>query len=141
MSSPRLSIIPAGAVTDPSLEPRDLQVLCLLGRHTDKAGWCIRSQVKMSREIRCSRGSLQNSMDRLADAGWIEKKRLDAEVEAAGKQPSRSYAYRVLLDRDDYAFENATRDNEGDEPESYAETASEEGGCQPGGTPTEPNDQ
>jgi DNA-binding MarR family transcriptional regulator len=71
LSHPRLSIIPAGAVTDRSLEPRDLQVLCLLGRHTDKAGWCSRSQVKMAREIDCSRGSLQNSLERLVEAGWV----------------------------------------------------------------------
>lgn len=141
MSSPRLSIIPAGAVTDPSLEARDLQVLCLLGRHTDRAGWCARSQVKMAKELRCSRGSVQNSLDRLCTAGWMEKKRRDVEVEEAGKQPSRSYAYRVLLDRDDFAFENATRDAEDDEAPSHAETASEGGGCQPIGTPTVPTDQ
>lgn len=142
MSSPRLSIIPAGAVTDPSLEARDLQVLCLLGRHTDRAGWCARSQVKMAKELRCSRGSVQNSLDRLCTAGWMEKKRRDVEVEEAGKQPSRSYAYRVLLDRDDFAFENATRDAEDDDAASHAEIASEEGGCQPIGTPpTVPTDQ
>lgn len=140
LSHPRLSIIPAGAVTDRSLEPRDLQVLCLLGRHTDKAGWCSRSQVKMARELDCSRGSLQNSLERLVDAHWVEKKRQDVEVEEAGKRPSRSYAYRVLLDRDDYAFENVARDAEGEADESYAETASEEGGCQPVGTPV-PTDQ
>ena len=46
--SPRLSIIPAGPIFDRSLEGRDLQVLGLLGCHTDKAGWCSRSQVKMA---------------------------------------------------------------------------------------------
>jgi hypothetical protein len=135
VSNPRLSIIPAGAVTDRSLEPRDLQALCLLGRHTDKAGWCVRSQVKMAQELDCSRASLQNSLDRLCGAGWIEKKRRDIEVEEAGKHPSRSYAYRVVLDRDDYAFENAAREAEDGDSESYAENASEEGGCQPVGTP------
>src|SRR5580704_14564608 len=80
LSNPRFSIIPAGAVTDRSLEPRDLQVLCLLGRHTDKAGWCARSQVKMAQELDCSRGSVQNSLDRLSTAGWIEMKRRDVEV-------------------------------------------------------------
>ncbi|WP_407146265.1 helix-turn-helix domain-containing protein [Bradyrhizobium sp. ORS 86] len=140
LNAPRLSIIPAGAVTDRSLEPRDLQVLCLLGRHTDKAGWCVRSQVKMAREIACSRGSLQNSLDRLVLAGWVEKKRLDTEVEDAGKHPSRSYAYRVLLDRDDYALESINRDAPDDDAESHAENASEEGGCQPVGTPV-PVDQ
>lgn len=135
MNAPRFSIIPAGAVTDRSLEARDLQVLCLLGRHTDKAGWCVRSQVRMAREINTSRASLQNSLDRLCEAGWLEKKRLDTEVEQAGGRPSRSYAYRVCLDRDDYAFESLTRDTEEDAEPSHAETASEGVGCQPVGTP------
>jgi Helix-turn-helix domain len=134
MSAPRLSIIPAGAVTDRSLEPRDLQVLCLFGRHTDKAGWCVRSQVKVAQELGCSRASLQNSIDRLAAAGWLQKKRRDLDVEEAGKQPSRSYSYRVILDRDDYAFDAATARDD-DEPDSHAENASEQGGCQPVGTP------
>lgn len=141
MSNPRLSIIPAGAVTDRSLEPRDLQVLCLLGRHTDKAGWCVRSQVRMAAEIDCSRGSLQNSLDRLSQSNWIEKKRRDTEVEEAGKHPSRSYAYRVLLDRDDFALESVVKDTVDDDSESYAETASEEGGCQPVGTVEVPTEQ
>lgn len=133
MSSQRFSIIPAGAVTDRSLEPRDLQVLCLLGRHTDQAGWCRRSQVKMAREIACSRGTVQNALERLYAAGWVEKRRLDTEVEEAGKPPSRSYAYRVLLDRDDFAPDGAAGAPESDDSASYAETASEEGGCQPVG--------
>jgi hypothetical protein len=135
MSSPRLSIIPAGAVTDRSLEPRDLQALCLLGRHTDKAGWCVRSQVRMSVELGCGRASLQRSLERLVEAGWVEKKRRDAQVAAEGGHVSSSYAYRVVLDRDDYAFENATRESDGEAEESYAENASEEGGCPPVGTP------
>lgn len=138
--SPRLSIIPAGAIFDRSLEARDLQVIGLLGCHTDKAGWCSRSQVKMARELNCSRGTVQNSLDRLCDAGWVEKKRRDVEVEEAGKHPSRSYAYRVLLDRDDYAFENVTREAEDDDESSHAENASEGVGCQPVGTPTVPTE-
>jgi hypothetical protein len=71
----------------------------------------------------------------------VQKKRRDLEVEAAGGQPSRSYAYRVLLDRDDYAFEATVQNLESDDHESHAETASDpldsvasEGGCQPVGT-------
>lgn len=45
MTDVRFSIIPAGAVLDRRLEPRDLQVLCIFGKHTDKKGWCRRSQV------------------------------------------------------------------------------------------------
>lgn len=37
MNDPRFSIIPGWIVTDPRLKGRDLQVLCLLGRHIDKA--------------------------------------------------------------------------------------------------------
>lgn len=136
MSNPRLSIIPAGAVTDRSLEPRDLQVLCLLGRHTDAAGWCRRSQVKMSAELNCGRSSVQRSLDRLADAGWVEKKRRDlAGIADEASQPSASYAYRVVLDRDDFAFENASRDNDGDDADSHAENASHDDECPPVGTP------
>ena len=138
MNGPRFSIIPAGAIFDRSLEPRDLQVIGLLGCHTDKAGWCSRSQVKMARELNCSRGSVQNALDRLCEAGWVEKKRRDVEVEEAGKHPSRAYAYRVLLDRDDFAFESVTRDADDDEDPSHAETASEGAGCQPVGTPPVP---
>ena len=85
--NPRLSIIPAGAVTDRSLEPRDLQVLCLLGRHTDKAGWCVRSQVKMASEIDCGRSSVQRSLERLYEAGWVEKRRRDTVVEGRPDLP------------------------------------------------------
>lgn len=140
MNGPRFSIIPAGAIFDRSLEARDLQVIGLLGCHTDKLGWCSRSQVKMARELGCSRGTVQNALDRLCNAGWVEKKRRDTEVEEAGKQPSRSYAYRVLLDRDDFAFEGVTQDAEQDEASSHAETASEGAGCQPVGTPPVPTE-
>lgn len=135
MSLPRLSIIPAGAVTDRSLEPRDLQVLCLLGRHTDRAGWCSRSQVRMAGEIACGRSSVQRSLERLYEAGWVEKKRRDAAgVADDSSQPSSSYAYRVVLDRDDYTFESATRDADGDE--SHASDASQADECPPVGTPS-----
>jgi DNA-binding transcriptional ArsR family regulator len=106
MSGPRLSIIPAGAVTDRSLEPRDLQVLCLLGRHIDKAGWCVRSQVKMAGELDCGRSSVQRSLERLAEAGWIERKRRDGGND--GEQQSAAYAYRVRLDIDDAASIEST---------------------------------
>src|SRR6185437_1986833 len=74
VTGPRLSIIPAGAIFDRTLEPRDLHVLNLLGCHTDKAGWCRRSQVRMAAELGCSRSSVQRSLDRLCEAGWVQKK-------------------------------------------------------------------
>lgn len=102
MPSPRYSIIPAGAVTDRSLEPRDLQVLCLLGRHTDDMGWCRRSQVKMSAELDCGRATVQRALERLVGAGWVQMKRRDlSDDDDTSRHPSASYAYRVLLDQDE----------------------------------------
>lgn len=91
-SRPRYSIIPGGAVTDRQLEPRDLQVLCLLGRHTDKLGWCFRSQVEMAEELDCGRATLQRSLARLQEAGWVEVR---------DRKRHSYYAYRVVMDRDD----------------------------------------
>lgn len=130
VSHPRLSIIPAGAIFDRSLEPRDLHVLNLLGCHTDKAGWCRRSQVKMASQLGCGRASVQRSLDRLVEAGWVEKKRPPWSSEVG--QPSASYMYRVVLDRDESVIAEA--DDDEDEAASHAETASDEGGCPPVGT-------
>ena len=131
MSGPRLSIIPAGAIFDRTLEGRDLQVLGLLGCHTDKAGWCRRSQVKMARQINCGRSSVQRSLDRLVDAGWVEKKRPPGGNDEG--QPSASYMYRVILDRDDLVA-LTSEEADVDDAESHAETASDEVECPPVGT-------
>ncbi|MHC2578213.1 DNA-binding transcriptional ArsR family regulator [Bradyrhizobium diazoefficiens] len=143
MSNPRLSIIPAGAVTDRSLEPRDLQTLCLLGRHIDRAGWCTRSQVRMAAELGCGRATLQRSLDRLYEAGWVEKRRRD-HWRPEDSTPSSSYAYRVKLDRDDFDLKSLERDADDDADDGHAENAEvpENGegvpargqGCPPEGT-------
>lgn len=73
MSNPRLSIIPARAATDRRLKPRDLQVLCVLGRHTDELGWCRRSQVKMAAEMDCARATVFDAINRLINAGYLER--------------------------------------------------------------------
>lgn len=96
MTDPRLSIIPAGAVLDNKLEPRDLQVLCLFGRHIDRKGWCRRSQVQMAKEIGCARSTVQASIDRLIDAGWLQK-RAENDPHTKGIRAS-AFEYRVVLD-------------------------------------------
>lgn len=133
MSHPRLSIIPAGAIFDRSLEPRDLQVLGLLGIYTDKAGWCRRSQVKMAAQLKCGRSSVQRSLENLVVSGWVEKKR--PPWSNAEGPPSNSYMYRVVLDRDDFDINTVMDDPRPEGDESYAENASEEGVCPPMGTP------
>ena len=110
----RFSIIPAGAITDERLTPRALQVLCLLGRHTNDNGWCSRSQVKMAREIRCSRAALYEAIQLLLETGWIERKRngRGGTGPEASEHPFAAYSYRVVLDRDDLPSRLSYDDNE-----------------------------
>ena len=89
----RLSIIPGWAATDPRLQGRDLQVLCVLGRHIDKDGWCTRSQVKVAKEIGCARSTIQASLTRLSAIGLVQ---IRENVTADGRDCSHDY--RVLFD-------------------------------------------
>ncbi len=93
MTGPRLSIIPARAATDRSLKPRDLQVLCVLGRHTDDLGWCRRSQVKMADEMGCARSTVFEAIERLVKSGYLER---HEKHEESGRDSA--HYYRVILD-------------------------------------------
>lgn len=93
MTGPRLSIIPARAATDAKLKPRDLQVLCVLGRHTDELGWCRRSQVKMAREMDCARSTVHSAINRLLTCGYLERHEMETE---SGRDCA--HLYRVVLD-------------------------------------------
>jgi len=93
VTGPRLSIIPARAATDRSLKPRDLQVLCVLGRHTDELGWCRKSQVKMADEMGCARSTVFEAVERLVKAGYVERY---VQEEASGRDSP--HVYRVILD-------------------------------------------
>lgn len=96
MSDARFSIIPAWIVTDSRLKGRDLQVLCLLGRYTNrKHGWCRRSQVKMAEELSIARSTVQASIDRLVDIGGVERR---AVVSESGRDSA--HWYRVIYDRE-----------------------------------------
>lgn len=106
----RYAIIPAGAITDARVEPRALQVLCLLGRHANDNGWCRRSQVRMAEELSCGRSTINRAIDVLMAAGYIERReegRGHARPQP-GKQPFASYSYRVRLDRSDKELQEVT---------------------------------
>ncbi|KQS76828.1 hypothetical protein ASG25_15515 [Rhizobium sp. Leaf384] len=94
MTTTRFAIIPGWIVTDTRLKGRDLQVLCLLGRHTDKHGWCRRSQVKMAGQLECARSTVQASLDRLSIIGVVEK---HLEVSKDGRDSA--HWYRVIFDQ------------------------------------------
>ena len=123
MNHPRLSIIPAGAITDSRLTPRALQVLCLLGRHTDDGGWCRIRQTKMAEELHCARSTIQVALDCLYEAKWVER-RLNGRIGAVDPDPDHPYAshsYRVVLDHpcddDGICEENIVSEIEGGVPD------------------------
>src|ERR1700761_976854 len=100
----RYSIIPARAITDPNVTAQALRVLALLGRHSDDNGWCRRSQVRMAKELGCSRGTIQNALDLLIGhengMGYVERREETRPGVAPeeGRHPHCSYSYRVRLD-------------------------------------------
>ncbi|CTQ52947.1 hypothetical protein LP7551_01467 [Roseibium album] len=110
----RFSIVPAKAATDPELKLRDLQLLCILGRHTDTAGWCRRSQVKMAAEMGCCRATVYNSIKRLVQRGYVAR----VPAETASGRDSAHY-YRVILDPkfEDQSAEKIDETAEGDTDE------------------------
>jgi len=137
VSTARLSIIPGWLVTDQRLKGRDLQVLCVLGRHTSsKHGWCRRSQVKMSEEMGCARSTVQASLDRLVLIGAVERR-----VVSSDSGRDSAHWYRGIYDREtpDSAFQ--TWDNDGDlSDEEFAPISEEEEGappCRHTGTPAD----
>ncbi|TIO62955.1 helix-turn-helix domain-containing protein [Mesorhizobium sp.] len=93
MTGPRLSIIPARAATDKALKPRDLQVLCVLGRHTDELGWCMKSQVKMAAEMGCARSTVFEAIERLLAAGYLER-----HIVEQSNGRDAPHLYRIILD-------------------------------------------
>jgi hypothetical protein len=89
----RFSIIPGWIVTDPRLIGRDLQVLCVLGRHIDRDGWCTRSQTKVAAEMGCARGTVQNALARLVEIGVVQ---IRPNATADGRDCAHDY--RVIFD-------------------------------------------
>lgn len=100
MTKPRYAIIPAGAVVDPDLEGNDLRVLCYLGTHTDKLGWCFLKQASIAGKLGIGRSTVQRSLARLVTAGWVQIK-----TAGEGARPHACHAYRVIMDRDDIDFD------------------------------------
>lgn len=132
MSEARFSIIPGWIVTDPRLKGRDLQVLCLLGRYTNrKHGWCRRSQVKMADELSCARSTVQAAIDRLVEIGGVERR----EVVSVNGRDSAHW-YRVVYDRE--VSSDALRAWDGDDDEEFGPIDGAENEAPPAGIPAPP---
>ncbi len=87
------SIIPAAAVTDPRVEPRDLKVLTLLGLHNDDLGWCSMSPAMMADTLRFDHAAVDRILARLVGAGYVEQRPVPGVSEAV-------HEYRVVIDRE-----------------------------------------
>lgn len=68
----RFSIIPLSAVLDTRLSLRDLSVLCAIGAHTDKSGWCYPSNGRLGEMLGISRQAVQKSMRSLKACGYLQ---------------------------------------------------------------------
>jgi hypothetical protein len=100
----RFSVIPAPAIIDKDLSATAFRVLCLLGRHTNDAGWCSRSQVKMARELGVGRATIYDGLEILYERGYVERRtngRHSRPAPSEGEQPFSAHSYRVKLDRDE----------------------------------------
>ena len=88
---PRFSIIPAAFVRDDRPSIVHFRVLNLLGTYTDKAGWCVRSQIKMASELGVARETVNRAIGELVEWGYVEK---------TGQGQSRRSVcfYRVVMD-------------------------------------------
>jgi len=119
----RFSIIPAQAVTDKDLSANAFRVLCLLGRHTNDAGWCSRSQVKMARELGIGRATVYDAVELLYQRQYLERRPngRGSRQPVEGEQPFSAYSYRVKLDRDD--LPGRIKDAIGDGEEGAAQAA------------------
>lgn len=94
-AGPRYSIIPAAAVTDTRLQGRDLQVLCLIGRHTDRQGWCRLRQGVAADALKVSRSTVNRSISRLCELGYLE---IRQHWRPDGGQGTSSYRVRMDVD-------------------------------------------
>lgn len=109
-AGPRYSIIPAAAGTDRRFRGSDLQILVLIGRHTDRNGWCRLNQRKLAMLLDLSRSTVNRSISRLCELGYLE---IRQHFRADGGQAASSY--RVRMDVDDALAAPAIDIEDGDD--------------------------
>lgn len=118
---PSYAKVPAEAIIDLKVSAKDFRVLCLLARHTNKLGWCRRSQVAMAKELECARSTVQGSIDRLISAGWLVKQ-ADSELHTRGIRDS-AHHYQVLMSPSKLPASNSTVFQEVPAPRAALDTA------------------
>ena len=92
MSQARYSIIPTVALEDDRVTAQDLRILATLGSFLDKNYECFPSQAQIAERAKCSRQTVNKSLQRLADYGYIQV------IGSARGGLKRALRYRVILD-------------------------------------------
>lgn len=92
MSQARYSIIPTAALEDDRLSAQDLRILATLGSFLDKNYECFPSQAVIAERAKCSRQTVNKSLQRLGDFGYI------LVIGSARGGLKRALRYRVILD-------------------------------------------
>ena len=72
MSQARYSIIPTAALEDDRLTAQDLRILATLGSFLDKNYECFPSQATIAERAKCSRQTVNKSLQRIGDFGYIQ---------------------------------------------------------------------
>lgn len=92
MTQARYSIIPTVALEDDRVTAQDLRILATLGSFLDKNYECFPSQAVIAERAKCSRQTVNKSLQRLADYGYIQV------IGSARGGLKRALKYRVILD-------------------------------------------
>lgn len=121
--APRYSIVAGDFAEDQRADVSHFRVYLIVGRHTDKAGWCRLKQITISERIGLSRETVNRKLKDLCKWGYVEKRPHDAK----GKSGGRSFWYRTIMDRgvppsdlgpDDDPNEDAGNDSDELNPEA-----------------------
>ncbi len=112
--APRYSIVAGDFAEDPRADVSHFRVYLVIGRHTDKAGWCRLKQITIGERVGLSRETVNRKLKDLCGWGYVERGKQDA----AG----RAYYYRTIMDRGAPPVGEPDDDNEEDQntPESGA---------------------
>lgn len=89
----RFAVIPVRAIEDERFSMTHLRVLCGLGSHTDKNGWCRPAASTLAKRVNVSRQRVSACIQDLREWGYIE---IYSRCRNDGSQTSNMY--RVLLD-------------------------------------------
>jgi DNA-binding transcriptional ArsR family regulator len=91
VSKQRYSIIPGDFAEEERADGGHFRVLTLIGRHTDRHGWCRLKQITIGEAVGLTRETVCRKLKDLVAWGYVEKRAQDAT--------GRAIYYRTIMDR------------------------------------------